>query len=112
MTTMNGDHILAIYESIARLTQLMLAAARAKQWDLLVDLEKDCSAQFARLFSGDDNRPRDAGFQRRKTDLICRVLDDDAEIRLMVEPWLADLSALIGNTHQQQRLGQAYGTDE
>lgn len=105
---MDGDHILSIYEGVSRLTRQMLAAARRSDWDQLVALEKHCSALFAQLFAIKDERPRSAEFQRRKSELICGVLDDDAQIRLLVEPWLANLSALIGNTRQQQRLGQAY----
>jgi len=106
---MDGDrYILSIYESISRLTRQMLAAARSSDWDQLVALEKNCYAMFAQLFASTDGRPRSAEFRRRKTELICGVLDDDAQIRMLVEPWLVNLSALIGNTRQQTRLSQAY----
>jgi hypothetical protein len=44
--------------------------------------------------------------------LIRGVLDDDAEIRLLVEPWLAQLADLIGHTGHQRRLSQAYRAGE
>src|SRR5476649_796252 len=88
ITGMNNDQILAIYESISRLTRQMLAAARGGEWDALVRLERDCSGLFARLFTSEDEAPRSDEFQRRKAALIRGVLDDDAEIRLLVEPWL------------------------
>jgi flagellar protein FliT len=109
---MNDDYILMTYESISLLTRQMLTAARGSEWDLLVGLERDCSALFARLFSGEDNRARSADFQRRKARLIRGVLDDDAEIRLLVEPWLAQLADLIGHTGHQRRLSQAYRAGE
>ena len=112
MTGMNNDQILAIYEAISRLTKRMLAAARGGQWDALVQLERDCSALFARLFTGDDAQPRSAEFQRHKAQLIRAVLDDDAEIRLLVEPWLNQLSALLHHTGHQRRLAQAYRAGE
>jgi len=105
---MNGDQILAVYETISRLTRQMLAAARDSNWERLVALEKDCSAQIARLDGNGDGVTRDLDYQRRKASLIRRILDDDAEIRLLVEPWLAQLSVLIGNTRQQARLHRAY----
>lgn len=109
---MNDDHILMTYERISLLTQQMLTAARSGEWDILVGLERDCSALFARLFSDENNRPRSADFQRHKAQLIRSVLDDDAEIRLLVDPWLTQLSALIGHTDHQRRLSQAYRAGE
>ena len=105
---MNDDLILAIYSGIADLTRRMLAAARAGEWDTLINLEKACSTHFARLFAIEDGAPRDAQYQRRKAELIRAVLDDDAEIRLLVEPWQARLSALIHHHGQQRRLQQTY----
>ncbi len=109
---MNDEHILLTYEAISRLTRQMLTAARAGQWDTLVQLERDCSGLFARLFAADVERPRSADYQRRKAALIRSALEDDAEIRLLVEPWLAQLSAMIGHTGHQRRLSQAYRTGD
>lgn len=105
---MNDDLVLAIYSGIADLTRRMLTAARAAEWDTLINLEKACSTHFARLFAIEDGAPRDAQYQRRKAELIRAVLDDDAEIRLLVEPWQARLSALIHHHGQQRRLQQTY----
>jgi flagellar protein FliT len=109
---MTDEHILATYEAISRLTRQMLAAARNREWDALVRLERDCSALFARLLNSESDAPRSTGFQHRKARLIRGVLDDDAEIRLLVEPWLSQLSAMIGHTGHQRRLSQAYRTGE
>jgi flagellar protein FliT len=89
----------------------MVAAAQEKDWDRLVSLEQDCGTRFQTLLSTDDSRPRDAEYQRRKSELIRRLLADDAQIRQIVEPWLTQLTALIGNTHQQRRLAGAYQPD-
>ena len=105
---MDGDHILAIYSDITDLTGEMLVAAHSGAWDTLITLEKACSAHFARLLASEDGGSRDAGYQRRKGALIRKVLDDDAQIRLLVEPWQARLAELIGHNGQQRRLRQAY----
>ena len=105
---MNGDHILIAYSSIADLTAQMLAAARLGAWDTLIALERECSAHFAQLLEDDDSLPRDAAHQRRKGELIRSVLDHDAQIRLLVEPWQVQLAALIGHNGQVQRLRQTY----
>ena len=108
MTLVSGNQILAIYEDISGTTRQMLAAARSDDWDGLVTLEKDCSAMFARLFETEDGAPRDAEFQRRKGELIRGVLANDAQIRVLVQPWLIQLTAMIGSTRQESRLGSAY----
>ena len=108
---MEGEHILAAYEDIARITRRMVAAAQDKDWEQLVSLEKDCGTRFQALLTTDDSRPHGAEFQRRKSALIRRLLDDDAQIRTIVEPWLVQLTALICNTHQQKRLARAYQAD-
>lgn len=107
---MNGELILAEYEQIAALTHRMLEAARKSEWDALVALERDCGRHFARVMSNPyDDAAGDEHYRRRKAALIHRILDEDAEIRLLVEPWLRQLSSLVGSTRQQAQLQRAYG---
>jgi flagellar protein FliT len=103
--------ILATYESIARLTRRMLAAAQAGLWDEVTTLEQEVSGLFAPLVAHDHEPPAGAEYRRRKVELIRDILADDAQIRLLVEPRLKDLSALLGSTRQEQRLARAYETD-
>ncbi len=105
---MDNTQILSLYEEGSRLTRHMLLAAREGDWDRLVAHEQDCAAMFAHLSASNDRQPGEADFQQRKAELIRGMLEDDAQIRLLVEPWLARLSGLIGSTRQQSRLHQAY----
>ena len=101
--------VLEIYEEIAALTGRMLAAARGAQWDALVALERNCSALFSRLVELDDgSAARGTEFQRRKAEIIRKLLDDDAQIRVLVEPWLAELPDLLSLTVRRHQLGKAY----
>ncbi len=106
---MNSDEIISIYEDASCLTRQMLVAARESDWDQLVEHETQCAARLAQLISARPAQTQSAEFQRRKGALIRAMLDDDAEIRMLVEPWLAKLSELIGSTRQQSRLHQSYG---
>jgi len=108
----DGKIILGEYEVIASLTRRMLDAARRSEWDTLIELERDCGQHFAQLLDGSTVQPDDDAYRSRKAALIRGILNDDAEIRLLVEPWLAQLSQLIGNTHQQNRLHRAYRSAE
>ncbi len=105
---MNEEQILSTYQNISYLTARMLAVARNGEWDALVALERECSGLFARLLDNEQELPRSNDFQRRKAESIRSALDNDAAIRLLVEPWLAHLSELIGHTGRQHRLAQAY----
>lgn len=105
---MDNHQIIAIYEEASRLTRDMLLAARAADWDCLVAYEKQCAATLAPLIADQPVQAPTAAFRHRKAELIREVLDGDAEIRQLVEPWLTQLSMLIGNSRQQSRLHQTY----
>lgn len=105
----DGQQILAIYEGLSRITRDMLEAARASDWEQLVAHEQAYAAQSALLFSLASTQPQDPAFRRRKTELIRGMLEDDACIRALADPWLSRLSALIGDTRQQTRLLHTYG---
>ncbi len=104
---MDNHQIMAIYEDAAGLTREMLGAARAEQWDDVAAKEKLCTEKLAALPSAMPAQP-DPLHQRRKAELIRSMLDDNAEIRVLAEPWLARLSELIGSTRQQSRLHHMY----
>jgi flagellar protein FliT len=109
---MDEQQILTTYERIAGVTRQMLAAAQAAQWDRLTALERECSALFVPLVAHDREQPTGRDYVRRKAELIRGILADDAQIRLLVEPQLDNLSALLGSTRQQQRLARTYQSDE
>jgi flagellar protein FliT len=109
---MDEQQVLATYEHIARLTGQMLAAAQASQWDRLTALEQECSALFAPLMAQPERpAPASADYVSRKSELIRHILADDAQIRLLVEPRLEDLAALLSTGRQQRQLNRAYQRD-
>ena len=105
---MNGEHLLGIYSGIAELTRQMLAAARTAEWDALIALETTCGEEYARLKAAEDGFKRDAQYQRAKAALIQSALENDAQIRLLVSPWQAQLLAMIGHSGQHRRLEETY----
>lgn len=98
------------YEHIAQLTADMLAAARNAQWDHLVELETQCKNAFAVLAGMPDRITFTPELVQRKAALIRQVLADDAEIRKLVEPWVAELGQWLGDAHRGHRLRDAYLT--
>jgi len=89
--------LLAYYESIGHVTRLMLRAAQAQDWELLQDAEACCAGLIHRLeaekHQGAELAPEES---RRKHQIILRILADDAQIRLLTQPWLRQLEGVLG----------------
>jgi flagellar protein FliT len=91
--------LLSYYEAIERASAEMLNAARAGRWDEVVKLEGACVLLISQLkhAAGDGDAPpapQDPHAQeaaRLKSRIMQRILVNDAEIRHLAEPWLADL---------------------
>lgn len=108
---MNGAQTIAAYEGILAITDKMLQAARASDWDKLVALEQECKRITNRLIGQQTQVKLDEPLQKKKITLIQQILAHDAEIRAVTEPWMMHLQNLLSNSHHKQKLNQAYQTD-
>jgi flagellar protein FliT len=86
----------------------MRQAALASDWDALIALEGQCASIFARLTCIEDSAARSEGYQRRKAELICRVLDDDAQIRERTSKRLSEMWRVADGKDSVRRLESAY----
>jgi flagellar protein FliT len=92
---MHGHPVLTLYESVAETTTQMLAAARAKDWVRLAELEAAC-AEYTRLIVEQSAvSPLSERELKRKLASIKKILADDREIRELSEPWMARLSGML-----------------
>ncbi len=98
------------YTRMADASQRMLRAAREDDWDMVCAVEMECAALIAELSKMGDLAPADAQLRQQKLGLMKRVLADDAEIRLLSQPWLKKLDALWRSPETVARLDRAYGT--
>lgn len=106
---MNGQEVVSLYEAMVGITDQMLAAATANDWDRLATLELQCAACVRQLKANGDGQPL-AGQERvRKVDAIRRMLAADRQIRDLTQPWMARLSAMINNKGNERRVARAYG---
>jgi flagellar protein FliT len=109
MTALTATQVIATYESIAGITARMLAAAEAAEWEKLAALERDCAKLVATL----QQAATPDGFaqqdQRKKFNLIRKILAHDAAIRRHTEPWMEQLKTFIDSAGKSRRLHQAYG---
>ena len=90
---------LKTYEQMAALSASMVTAARAGDWEGLMELEHQV-ALLADTLAGGVDRPA-AVDASRKAALIQQILDDDAEIRRHTEPWMDRLRAYLGTGRRQ-----------
>ena len=87
--------LLQFYEAIADASRLMLAAARADDWDQVARLEDGCRELIAQLEQAARTQRLGAAEQRRRIELLRAILANDAEMRVRAEPWLRQLERLI-----------------
>ncbi|QBK03710.1 flagellar protein FliT [Hylemonella gracilis] len=79
------------YKSIEDGSRRMLEAARAKDLEAVMRYEGVCAVLIEQLrhrAREEDLRPED---RREKTQIMQRILRNDAEIRQLTEPWLGQL---------------------
>ncbi|MGA8031263.1 MAG: flagellar protein FliT [Casimicrobiaceae bacterium] len=80
------------YEAVATATRRMLDAARAADWNALDEGARDCETWMQRIERlGDPEAVLDAHGRRRRIEILCRVLRDDAQIRDLLHPSLGQV---------------------
>ncbi|MFL9923755.1 flagellar protein FliT [Herbaspirillum lusitanum] len=109
---MNGEEVIGLYESIAQLTDQMLAAARVGNWEQLSALESECEGYIKTLKQNESEVTLTEDKRTRKIDIIKKILEDDRDIRNLTEPGLKRLSALIHNNSNERKLAQTYGANQ
>ncbi|NJD33783.1 MAG: flagellar protein FliT [Betaproteobacteria bacterium] len=91
------------------LSSRMAAAARASDWEQLIELEQGIrTLRDALLATSDDAATTDLA---RKHSLIQRILDDDAEVRRHTEPWMERIFCFLGNAWPRREPRRASTTD-
>lgn len=98
-----------IYEAIESLSNQMLAAAKEADWDKLVELESSCAKHVQQLKLYQNVLPLSKDLQAQKKSSIERILANDSQIRELVSPQMASLSALIKSSQNGKKLSSKYG---
>lgn len=84
MSHMLMDYYKAIEDSSIK----MLEAARAKDWDSVVRFEGACAVLIGQLRHRAMGEELDASARMEKSGIMRRILNNDAQIRCLAEPWL------------------------
>lgn len=105
---MEYPNTIVIYETVAKLTNQMLSAAKQQDWDRLAELEAQCAECVENLKMVEDALPLAAEARERKVASIKSILADDREIRNLVSPWMVRLNTLINSYHTESKLARVY----
>jgi flagellar protein FliT len=110
---MDSQDIIAVYETIADITDKMVTAARTGDWEELAALESRCSHQVDIIRQNE--QPPEAlsdTAREKKVSIIKKILADDREIRSITEPWMTKLTSLMNSTGTERKLSQVYGANQ
>lgn len=77
------------YKAIEDSSVKMLEAAKAEDWDGVVQFEGVCAVLIEQLRLCARTEELDAVSRVEKTRIMHRILNNDAQIRYLAEPWLA-----------------------
>jgi flagellar protein FliT len=90
-----NTELLNYYEAIERASCEMLAAAKSGDWDAVMRLESACVLLISQLKHAARRNPLGEEAARAKARIMQHILVNDAEIRHLAEPWLADLNDMM-----------------
>lgn len=94
-----GNILIQQYVEIERASEKMLAAAKRQDWDSVKIQEQVCSYLIERLRSVQNEYVLENSQKKQKTEIMQRILLNDAQIRILCEPWLDVLEKnMLGKT--------------
>lgn len=86
--------MLDYYKAIEAKSAEMLSAAMQHNWEGVVACEHSCAVLIGELRVHAQAMPLTAAQRKEKSHIMQRILRNDAQIRVLAEPWLATLDHL------------------
>lgn len=83
--------LIEYYKAIEDSSRKMLDAAKAEDWEQVVRYEGACAVLIEQLRQRARSEELQPEQRREKTRIMQRILHNDAQIRYLAEPWLAQL---------------------
>jgi len=88
------------YRAIEGSSRQMLEAARLEDWDDVVRLEGACAVLIEQLRYRSHSETLMPEQRAEKTRIMQRILNNDAQIRYLAEPWLAHFERKFDSLQQ------------
>ena len=89
------DMLIDYYKAIEDSSAKMLEAARMRDWDGVVRYEGACAVLIEQLRFKSQEQELLPEHRREKTRIMQRILRNDAQIRTLAEPWLAQFEHMF-----------------
>lgn len=105
---MDNTQVIMTYEAILTTTGKMLVAAQNSEWDELILLEQECRQLTEILIKKNSEPILDQELLQKKIKIIHQILDGDAQIRAITEPWMMRLQNILSVNGHTRNLQQAY----
>lgn len=88
---MEESRLLNYYKAIEAKSVEMLSAAMQQNWDGVVECEKSCAVLIGELRVQSQEVQLTSVERKEKTRIMQSILRNDAQIRVLAEPWMATL---------------------
>ncbi|MNH40372.1 flagellar biosynthesis protein FliT [compost metagenome] len=92
--------LMDFYRAIEDTSAKMLEAARDKDWDGVVRYEGACAVLIEQLRFQSQEQQLLPEQRREKARIMQRILRNDAQIRTLAEPWLAQVEHMFDGQPQ------------
>ena len=102
MTTKTAapEMLLDYYKAIEDSSAKMLEAARMRDWDGVVRYEGACAVLIEQLRFRSRQEELTPELRKEKARIMQRILRNDAQIRILAEPWMAQFEHLFDGQPQ------------
>ena len=90
-----SEMLIDYYKAIEASSVKMLEAAQHKDWDGVVRYETACAVLIEQLRLKANQMELPPEHRREKVRIMQRILSNDAQIRCLAEPWLAQFEHIF-----------------
>ncbi|AXF75583.1 flagella biosynthesis regulatory protein FliT [Erwinia tracheiphila] len=103
-----APHILTIYQQLLVLSQTMLRLATEGSWEELIEMEVVYVSAVEKLAESTKQNPIPAQVQDQLRPVLRHILDNEAEVKNLLQARMTELSSLIGQASRQKSVNKAY----
>ncbi|GAB2747832.1 hypothetical protein GCM10027019_28610 [Melaminivora jejuensis] len=89
------EMLIDYYKAIEQSSDRMLEAAKLKDWDEVMRCEGACAILIEQLRFQANQQELAPEHRQEKARIMQRILRNDAQIRILAEPWMAQFEQLL-----------------
>lgn len=101
--------LLQHYQQLLKTSTTMLVLTRAGRWDELIDYEVEYLTSVEKLTMFQDASEIPPHIQTQIRPILKQILDNEVELKTMLQQRMDELKALVGQTSRQHNLNSTYG---